>query len=131
MLVACKFEEVYPPKTKDFVYITDSAYSKQQVLQTEVDILRVLEYNIASPTPYQFLEILSSSLRLTPQEFHFAQFLLELSVLEYSLLQHTPSVQAGSAAFVACKLLRTGSPQMPYFERGELRKCAKDLVVLV
>ena len=27
MLVACKYEEIYPPIVKDFVYITDNAYT--------------------------------------------------------------------------------------------------------
>jgi len=26
MLIACKYEEIYPPIVKDFVYITDNAY---------------------------------------------------------------------------------------------------------
>ena len=32
MLIGCKYEEIYPPVVKDFVYITDNAYSKAEVL---------------------------------------------------------------------------------------------------
>lgn len=32
MLIACKYEEIYPPEVKDFVYITDSAYTREEVL---------------------------------------------------------------------------------------------------
>lgn len=32
LLIACKYEEIYPPDLKDFVYITDRAYTKQDVL---------------------------------------------------------------------------------------------------
>lgn len=32
MLIACKYEEIYPPIVKDFVYITDNAYSHQEIL---------------------------------------------------------------------------------------------------
>lgn len=28
LLIACKYEEIYPPEMKDFVYITDRAYTK-------------------------------------------------------------------------------------------------------
>jgi len=28
LLIASKYEEIYPPELKDFVYITDKAYSK-------------------------------------------------------------------------------------------------------
>ena len=35
MLIASKYEEIYAPEVKDFVYITDKAYSKDQILQLE------------------------------------------------------------------------------------------------
>lgn len=39
MLISTKYEEIYPPTVKDFVYITDEAYTKQDVLDMESDIL--------------------------------------------------------------------------------------------
>ena len=32
MLVAAKYEEIYPPSVEDFVYISDNAYSREQVI---------------------------------------------------------------------------------------------------
>ena len=29
MLIASKYEEIYPPFVKDFIYITDRAYTKE------------------------------------------------------------------------------------------------------
>ena len=28
LMLACKYEEIYPPDVKDFVFITDGAYTK-------------------------------------------------------------------------------------------------------
>lgn len=28
MFIACKYEEIYCPELKDFVYVTDNAYNK-------------------------------------------------------------------------------------------------------
>jgi hypothetical protein len=28
MFIACKYEEIYAPEVKDFIYVTDSAYTK-------------------------------------------------------------------------------------------------------
>jgi cyclin B len=39
MLIASKFEEINPPEISDFVYITDNAYTKEDILQMEVVIL--------------------------------------------------------------------------------------------
>lgn len=42
MLIASKYEEIYPPETKDFVYITDKAYTREEVLEMEGQILTAL-----------------------------------------------------------------------------------------
>jgi cyclin B len=42
MLIACKYEEIYPPIVKDFVYITDNAYTKEEILECEMHMLQTL-----------------------------------------------------------------------------------------
>ena len=32
MFTACKYEEIYAPELKDFVYVCDHAYSKEDIL---------------------------------------------------------------------------------------------------
>lgn len=32
LMIATKYEEIYPPTIKDLVYITDNAYSKEEIL---------------------------------------------------------------------------------------------------
>lgn len=56
MLIASKYEEIYPPYVKDFVYITDKAFTKEQVLEMEQSMLLNLDYNLTFPTPLRFLE---------------------------------------------------------------------------
>lgn len=41
-MIASKYEEIYPPELKDFVFITDKAYTKEDVLQMEYLILDTL-----------------------------------------------------------------------------------------
>ena len=54
--MACKYEEIYPPDLKDFVYITDNAYTKAEVLDMEGKILLALQFNITQPSMYCFLQ---------------------------------------------------------------------------
>jgi hypothetical protein len=42
LLIASKYEEIYPPELKDFVFITDRAYSRDDVLEMEFNILSTL-----------------------------------------------------------------------------------------
>lgn len=46
MLIATKYEEIYPPTIKDFVYITKNAYTNQQILDMEMQILFSLEFEM-------------------------------------------------------------------------------------
>jgi hypothetical protein len=39
MLIAAKYEEIYPPYVKDFSLITDNAYTQEQITATERLIL--------------------------------------------------------------------------------------------
>ena len=50
LFLASKFEEIYYPKMKQFVYICDNAYSREEILLKEQEVLEVLEYNIGSVT---------------------------------------------------------------------------------
>ena len=82
LLIACKYEEIYPPEISSFVYITDNAYKKEDILDYELKILASLDYDVTYPTPLRFLEILIVKLGLINDEvFYFKmQYLLELSL---------------------------------------------------
>ncbi|VEU37419.1 unnamed protein product [Pseudo-nitzschia multistriata] len=56
LFVASKYEEQYPPEVKDCVYITDRAYTPQQVLDMEFEIVMVLDFKMTVPTSYPFLQ---------------------------------------------------------------------------
>jgi hypothetical protein len=46
MLVASKYEEIYPPLLKDFVYITDNQYTAEEILDMEKCVLFALDFDI-------------------------------------------------------------------------------------
>lgn len=46
MLVASKYEEIYPPLLKDFVYITDNQYIADEILDMEKSLLFTLDFDI-------------------------------------------------------------------------------------
>ena len=56
MHIACKYEEIYPPEATDFVYITDNAYTKKELLDTEYNILKTLNFNLTFVSAYRHLE---------------------------------------------------------------------------
>jgi cyclin B len=112
MLIASKYEEIYAPEVKDFVYITDKAYSKEEILKMEYSILVTLSLDITAPSAFRFLERFSKLLHLTPQQLCLARYLIELPLIEYSMLRYSPSLMAASSAFLAQKIIpsETTSP---------------------
>lgn len=46
MLIASKYEEIWAPELNDFVYISDRAYRKEQILTMEKVMLNALKFNL-------------------------------------------------------------------------------------
>ena len=55
MLVASKYEEIWAPEVKDFVFISDEAYTREQILEMEKIMLNTLRFNLTVPTAFAFL----------------------------------------------------------------------------
>jgi len=82
MLIASKFEEVYAPGIADFVYITDNAYSKEQIFNMEHSIISTLDFSIHVPSSYRFLERFAKVADASPKIFNLSRYLIELSLIE-------------------------------------------------
>lgn len=64
MLIAAKYEEIYPPDVAEFVYITDDTYAKNQVLRMEQLILKVLSFDLSIPTVVMFVNLFAVMLNI-------------------------------------------------------------------
>ena len=106
MFIASKYEEIYPPELKDFVYITDNAYVKSEVLDMESKMLGSLNFDITFPTQWSFLQIFRKKLDLDQKTFNFAWFLMELSLINYKMLKFKMSQIAASSIFIAIRSLK-------------------------
>ena len=82
MLISTKYEEIYPPETRDFVHIVDRAYTKDQILKMELDILDALDFAITVPSAWRFAERFSKVAGIDEPSFFLARYLLELSLIE-------------------------------------------------
>lgn len=45
LLVATKYEEIYPPELKDLLHIAENKFTKEDILQMEFSILTTLQFN--------------------------------------------------------------------------------------
>ena len=106
LVIAAKYEEIYPPTVSEFQRATDRAPSKAEILRMEGTILRQLKFDLSGPSVYTFLERYSKLLGASELTFNLALYLAELQLLEYGLLKQPPSLLAAAALYLASKLTR-------------------------
>ena len=56
LLIATKYEEIYPPDLKDLLSVSENKFTKEEVLKMEFIILQTLEFNFFAPSSLRFLE---------------------------------------------------------------------------
>ncbi|KAK9271351.1 hypothetical protein L1049_026941 [Liquidambar formosana] len=110
MMIAAKYEEICAPQVEEFCYITDNTYFKEEVLQMESAVLNYLKFEMTAPTPKSFLRRFvraAQGVNEVPslQLECMANYIAELSLLEYSMLCYAPSLIAASAIFLAKYIL--------------------------
>lgn len=132
MFVASKYEEIYPPDVKEFVYITDDTYSIKQVLRMEHLILKVLSFDLAVPTINCFLPRFLKAAQANSKTEHLAKYLAELTLQEYDFIKHLPSVIAASAVCLANHTLnqQEWTPTIAHYtgyQLADIYSCVRDL----
>lgn len=137
LLVAAKFEELYPPQIQDVVYVTDKAYTKDDVLRMEVSMLTVLDFKICRPTAVHFLDRYKVVNSCSEEHCDLASYLLELTLVEYKMVKYSPSHVAAAALLLSNKLHRR-QPSWPSAvakhskcTEHSLKECAKEICGLL
>jgi cyclin B len=131
MLIACKYEEIYAPEVRDFVYITDKAYTKEEIFQMENDMLSILEYNITVPSSFRYMEVLNRYLKLEENAIMFCRYLLELFLIEYKMIKYNPSLLAAATMYITLKITKKSEAEkvmkLTCYSDEILKECAKDI----
>ncbi|KXJ28471.1 G2/mitotic-specific cyclin-A [Exaiptasia diaphana] len=137
MLLASKFEEIYPPEVSEFVYITDDTYTAKQLLKMEQLVLKALTFDLSVPTTLNFLERYLKATKapenLAPKVESLARYLCEISLLDCDpFLEYVPSTIAASAVVLSLHTL--GLPHWNEklssysgYELHQLQSCIQDL----
>ncbi|XP_067643756.1 G2/mitotic-specific cyclin-A isoform X2 [Eurosta solidaginis] len=106
MYIASKYEEIYPPDVGEFVFITDDTYNKAQVLRMEQIILKILAFDLCTPTAFVFINTFAVLLNMTDRLKFLTQYICELSLLEADpYLRFYPSLISAAAHALARHLL--------------------------
>ncbi|KAG9464173.1 hypothetical protein GDO78_020359 [Eleutherodactylus coqui] len=108
MFLAAKYEEMYPPEIGDFTFVTDHTYTKAQIREMEMNILRVLKFAIGRPLPLHFLRRASKIGEVTAEQHSLAKYLMELVMVDYEMVHYLPSQIASAASCLSLRVLGAG-----------------------
>ena len=92
MLISTKYEEIYPPTVKDFVYVSKNTVLAGDILAMEMHILTTIEFEVQQTSAYRFLERFTRIGKADSTVFHLAWYLLELGLLDSKMNQYKPSL---------------------------------------
>ena len=103
LLISSKLNEIYWPKAKVYVDFTDNAYTLQELLDMEINIMKLLNFDILIPTPEEFYGIISKTYEFTREQHFLGEYLLDSSLIDYQMLKFKPSIIGISCAYIVMK----------------------------
>jgi len=133
LLLSAKYEEIYPPDLKDFVYISDQSCTQDQILETEENILASLDFNLSFPSALHFLRRFSKAAGSDQVVHNLCKYLCEIALLDVKLMKFLPSEIAAGSVYLARVMtnhLPLWTPSLEHYSKytsAHARTIAQDL----
>ncbi|KAK0568505.1 B-type cyclin [Tilletia horrida] len=107
MFIAAKYEEILAPTVDDLVRLmTNSGYTRDEILKGERIVLSTLEFNVSKYcSPYSWVRRISKADEYDIQTRTLCKFLIECTLLDHRFLRIKPSTIAAIGMFLAKKML--------------------------
>eukprot|EP00775_Hariotina_reticulata_P011342 gene11342-11491_t len=107
MLIASKYEEIWAPEVNDFVYISDRAYTREDILGMEKNMLAVLQYDLTVPTCYLFTARFRKAAGVLDdlRVAQMCEYLSELCLVDITCMRHSLSLLSAAVLHVALTAL--------------------------
>lgn len=134
VLLAAKYEEIWPPEVKDCIHISANTYTRDDILKMERAVCAALSFKLTVPTPYPMLARLLEVTDADLQTRSLAMYFLEHAVLDYKNLQFLPSHLANASLYLAQLTLRKSDPwnfTTQYYSRcalEDIKPCVRNLL---
>ena len=144
LMIACKHEEIDLPKIDDFIYITDNAYVKDEVIKMEEDVLIKLNFEFLYPSPIKFFEYLSLHFNFSKKHHMMGKYLMESFLLDIKNVKYKPSIISCACTYIVMKFFKMANYHDSYdkkfyildetverYSEHNIKECAKDICLLV
>ena len=139
LLISCKSQEIYYPQLNEFIDITDGAYVKNELIEMEKKVLKVLNFNIVAPTANDFYNIITKAFGFDQKQFYLGKYFLESSLIDYRMIKYSSSVIGVSCAYIVMKFFGIDNYKILYKNevvnevcpQKVIKEAARDICFLV
>nr|ATL75339.1 cyclin B3-like protein [Diachasma muliebre] len=132
LFIASKFDERIPPMIEDFLYICDGAYNQRELIRMEMNVLKIVDFDLGIPLSYRFLRRYARCAKVSMPTLTLARYILEYSLMDYSTIMFSDSKIAAAALLLALQMKDLGgwTPTLEYYtgyQVNDLREIVKVL----
>ena len=128
LLISCKSQEIYYPQLNELIDITDGAYIKEELIEMETNVLKVLNFNIVSPTSNDFYNIIAKAFNFDGRQYLLGKYFLESSLIDYQMIKYSPSVIAVSCAYIVMKFFGINNYKCLYSNDVIKENCPQKII---
>lgn len=102
LMIGSKVEEIYAPSPNDYIYITDKAYTKKELLEMEQRVLKTIQFHTTFITPLLYIRVFSRVLQNSSKIHVLATYLMLVAMENIGMLEiYLPSEIAAGAEYLA------------------------------
>ena len=85
-IISAKTEEIFPPSLKHFLMAFDCEVTKDEIIEIESTILKILDFSIMKTPFLSYTNYLSDLLQLNEVQICLIYYLLELSMMDVNFI---------------------------------------------
>lgn len=135
--IASKYEEIYPPRTRNYIEVTADTYSIKDLKNMEGNIIEALGFDLNRTTALQLLEAMAENNETVNEKaMSLCKYAIETALFEGLARKHTPMTMVLAAMALCdnvlkCKIEPKMTPTTTKPNKSEVVECFKDMCIFM
>ena len=108
LLISSKFNEIYIRRMSDYAFITDNAYTIEEIKKMEEEIAKTLNFNFLFPSSLSFFGIISKKIGISEDinKCKLGEFFMESFLIDFKSLCYSYSTIACASSYLIMKFYK-------------------------
>ncbi|KAH7725382.1 Protein CYB-3 a [Aphelenchoides avenae] len=116
LFLAAKYDERSAPLIDDFLYMADDSFNRDEFLQMERDLFRVIGFDLGAPISYRFLRRFARVNKTDMATLTLARYILEISLMFLDFCRVSESLMAAASLMLALRMKKQQPWSLPLWK---------------